>query len=257
MSGAAFARSQVLGFPLDLVDLNTAAAWVMAAAAEPTEPRLVITLNPEIVVQGGKQPDLAAALRAADLSVADGVGVALAARRAGARVPGRVPGIDLATEVMRRGGAGLRVYFLGARPGVAERAANAARERFGITVAGWQHGYFDRAAGGAEVCAAVRAARPDLLLAGLGEGQELFLHQNAQALGAGVMIGVGGTLDVLAGEVKRMPAWTTRLGVEWLFRVTLDRRRWKRIPRLLRFAWLVLLRGAPTPGEPARSARGR
>jgi N-acetylglucosaminyldiphosphoundecaprenol N-acetyl-beta-D-mannosaminyltransferase len=57
------------------------------------------------------------------------------------------------------------------------------------------------------------------------------------------MIGVGGTLDVLAGEVKRMPAWTTKLGVEWLFRVALDRKRWKRVPRLMEFAWLVATQG--------------
>jgi len=236
-------RAYVLGFPLDVLDLGGAADWVLNAVEAPTGPRLVVTLNPEIVVQARSDPELAAAVKAADLSVADGVGVALAARRAGVRLPGRVPGVDLSVEVMRRGGAGLRVYFLGARPGVAERAANAAQGAFGITIAGHHHGYFDRATEGAAVCAAVRSAAPDVVLAGLGEGQELFLHRHAAELGARVMIGVGGTLDVLAGEVRRMPAWTTRLGVEWLFRVASDRKRWRRVPRLLEFAWLVATRG--------------
>lgn len=240
-------RHQVLGYPLDAVDMDAAADWVLRHVAasrhgEP-RPRLVVTLNPEIVVQAEGDPDLAAALRAADLSVADGVGVAWAARRAGVALPGRVPGVDLAFEVMRRGGADLRVYLLGARPGVAEAAAAEAARRYGVTVVGAQHGYFDSEAPEA-VVAAVAAARPDLLLAGLGEGQELFLHRHRSALGAGVMIGVGGTLDVLAGEVRRMPAWTSRLGIEWLFRVGLDRRRWGRLPRLFRFAGLVL-RGLP------------
>jgi N-acetylglucosaminyldiphosphoundecaprenol N-acetyl-beta-D-mannosaminyltransferase len=198
-----------------------------------------VTLNPEIVVQAQADPALADALRAADLSVADGVGIAWAARRSGAPLPGRVPGVDLALEVMRLGSSSLRVYFLGSRPGVAERAAAAASSTYGVVVAGAQHGFFDKSSP-EQVLRDVEAARPDLLLAGLGEGQELFLHRHAAQLGAGVMIGVGGTLDVLAGEVKRMPAWTTELGVEWLFRVALDRRRWGRLPRLFKFAGMVL-----------------
>jgi N-acetylglucosaminyldiphosphoundecaprenol N-acetyl-beta-D-mannosaminyltransferase len=149
----------------------------------------------------------------------------------------------IAIEVMRRGGASLRVFLLGAKPGVAEAAAAEAARRYGVQVVGSHHGYFDRSEP-APVVAAVAAARPDLLLAGLGEGQELFLHRHRDGLGAGVMIGVGGTLDVLAGAARRMPAWTSRLGVEWLFRVGLDRRRWGRLPRLFRFAGLVL-RGLP------------
>src|SRR5690606_26537335 len=236
-------RLEVLGYPLDAVTLDEAADWVLEAAFEARRSagasRLVVTLNPEIVVQASEDPQLAAALRAADLSVADGVGVAWAARRAGRPLPSRVPGVDLALEVMRRGGHDLRVFFLGAKPGVAERAAAEAERRFGVQVVGTHHGYFERTAP-EEVLSEVARSGADLLLAGLGERQELFLHAHAAQLGVGVMIGVGGTLDVLAGEVKRMPAWTTRLGVEWLFRVALDRRRWGRLPRLFRFAAMVL-----------------
>lgn len=236
-------RQDVLGYPLDAVTFSGAADWVLREVAEARRSgpssRLVVTLNPEIVVQAAASPQLAAALRAADLSVADGVGVAWAARRSGTPLPGRVPGVDLAFEVMRRGGGDLRVYLLGAKPGVAERAAAEAASRFGVNVVGSHHGYFDRSAPD-EVLRAVASSRADLLLAGLGEGQELFLHSHAAQLGVGVMVGVGGTLDVLAGEVKRMPAWTRRLGVEWLFRVALDRRRWGRLPRLFRFAAMVL-----------------
>jgi len=104
------------------------------------------------------------------------------------------------------------------------------------------HRSFDKDKGASAISAMVRASMADLLLAGVGERQELFLHENASAVGAKVMIGVGGTLDVLAGAIKRMPGWTSRLGVEWLFRVLLDPRRWKRLPRLWRFTWLVLRR---------------
>jgi len=231
-------RLDLLGLPLDAVTLHDASTWVLAAAGQ-TEPRLIVTLNPEIVVRARVDAGLAGALAAADLSVADGVGVTWAARVLGRRVPARVPGIDLATEVLRRGGPGLRVYLLGGRPGVAERAAERVRRSYGCHVVGSAHGYFRRPDEVATVCHAVRSSGAGLLLAGLGEGQELFLHEHRSELGAGAMIGVGGTLDVLAGTVRRMPRITSRLGVEWLFRVALDPRRWRRFPRLVRFAWMV------------------
>ncbi|MFO7544288.1 MAG: WecB/TagA/CpsF family glycosyltransferase [Trueperaceae bacterium] len=238
-------RRYVLGFPVDAVTPSQAAEWIVREALAPAGDqagpgRLVVTLNPEIVVQALADEPLAVALRHADLSVADGVGIAWAARQGGDPLPGRVPGVDLVAAAMRLGGRELRVYFLGSKPGVAEAAADAARERFGVTVAGTHHGYFRRPDETGQVCAAVRAAAPNLLLAGLGEGQERFLAEHAEELATPIMIGVGGTLDVLAGTVMRMPAWTSRWGVEWAFRVASDRRRWRRAPRLARFVWLVL-----------------
>lgn len=200
---------------------------------------LVVTLNPEIVVRAEREPRLARAIARADLCVADGVGVVWAARRTGTALPGRVPGVELAMEAMRRGGDGLRVYFLGARRGIARRAADEAARRYGVRIAGVRDGYFAEEEV-SEVVAEVRRARPDLLLAGLGERQEVFLAEHLEELGASAAMGVGGTLDVLAGAVRRTPGWTRRLGVEWAWRVGSDPTRWHRAPRLARFAWRVL-----------------
>lgn len=233
-----FREVPVLGYRVAVCTLEEAAGWVLEHRDGP--PRLVVTLNPEICVRAEREPALAGALRAADLTVADGVGVVWAARRAGHRLPERVPGVELAARVLERGGPGLRVFLLGARPGVAERAAERIHARWGCEVVGVRHGYFDRREDAEEVCAEVRAAAPQLLLAGLGEGQELFLHAHREALGTPVMIGVGGTLDVLAGEARRTPAWTRRLGLEWAWRVASDPSRWHRAPRLALFALRVL-----------------
>jgi N-acetylglucosaminyldiphosphoundecaprenol N-acetyl-beta-D-mannosaminyltransferase len=230
----------VLGHAVHPVDLGTARDWVRAAAVPGRRGRLVVTLNPEIVVQAAADEALAAALARADLTVADGVGVVWAARRSGVALPGRVPGVDLASAVLAAGDPDLRVFLLGGRPGVAEAAAAATTARWGTRVVGHRHGYFDRAADGAAVAAEVRASGAGLLLAGLGEGQERFLDTHRDAFGAGCLIGVGGTLDVLAGVAKRTPAWTRRFGVEWAWRVGLDPKRWRRAPRLARFVWLAL-----------------
>ncbi len=232
----------MLGMPLDAVSLDEAAAWVLEALRKgPSSDgpaRLVVTLNPEIVVQAMSDRGLGEAVRHADLVVADGVGVAWAARRQGIELPGRVPGVDLVQRVLELGGDRVTAFLLGAKPGVAEAAAREVERRFGTRVVGTHHGYFG--ADEEAVCGEVAASGAGLLLAGLGEGQELFLHRHARELGATVMIGVGGTLDVLAGTVRRMPRWTTRLGLEWLFRVGLDPKRWRRLPRLWRYAMLVL-----------------
>lgn len=236
----------VLGYSLADLTLDRAAGWVLDRCAAGGSPALVVTLNPEIVVRAERDAQLRAALAAADLTVADGVGVVWAARRRGVTLPGRVPGVDLAARVLELGGPDLRVFLLGARPGVAERAAAEVERRFGASVAGTHHGYFgpDEAE---RVARLVRESGAQLLLAGLGEGQERFLHERRAELAVPVMIGVGGTLDVLAGEARRTPAWTRRLGVEWLWRVGGDPRRWRRAPRLLEFVRLVLL-GPSGPG---------
>lgn len=231
--------ARVLGYSIAPVSLPEAATRVLELGRG-REPSLVVTLNPEIVVQARGEPELERAIQDADLIVADGIGIVWAARRFDMSLPGRVPGVELAEEVLRRGGPGLRVFLLGGRPGVAERAAEVATDRFGTHVVGVHHGYFERTADVPQIIDMIRTASPDLLLAGLGPGQERFLAEHLSALGVPVSIGVGGTLDVLAGTARRTPAWTRRLGVEWAWRVGLDPKRWHRIPRLVRFAALVL-----------------
>lgn len=231
--------TDILGYRVAKVTLSEAAAWALQTALGPRTPHLLVTLNPEIVVQAEGNTELRTALRAASLTVADGVGITWAAKRAGTPLPERVPGVELMAELLERGGPGLRVYFLGAKPGVAERAAQRAHERYRTTVAGTQHGYFRRPDDVPEVVRRVAESGAHVLLAGLGEGQELFLHRYQDALGTPLMIGVGGALDVLAGEVKRTPRWTHRLGLEWAYRVGTDPKRWGRFPRLVRFVQLV------------------
>jgi N-acetylglucosaminyldiphosphoundecaprenol N-acetyl-beta-D-mannosaminyltransferase len=234
-------RATVLGHPLDPVRLGAAAERVLQLARH-GPPSLVVTLNPEIVVRARRDAELREALASARLSVPDGVGIVWAARRAGLRVPERVPGVELTERVLERAGADLPVFFLGGRPGVAEAAAATARARYGTIVAGARDGYFDPSDDGA-VADAVRASGARLLLAGLGERQERFLAAQLERSGVGAAIGVGGTLDVLAGTARRTPAWTRRAGLEWAWRVGGDPRRWRRAPRLLRFVWLTLREG--------------
>ena len=241
-------RLELLGLPLDAVTLTQAldrmSAWI---AAERTRPHTVVTLNPEFIMQAraedlqaaGGRSTFTAVMQRADLVTADGVGIVWAAKQLlGEDVP-RAPGFDLATGLMERHGDQLRVFFLGARPGVAEIAAQKAHERYGVVVAGAHHGYF-AAHEDQRVAELVGESRPHLLLCGMGAGrQEIFCDIWGKVLGAPVMLGCGGVIDVLAGTAALAPAWTRKLGVEWLWRVAGDRKRWGRAPRLARFVALV------------------
>jgi N-acetylglucosaminyldiphosphoundecaprenol N-acetyl-beta-D-mannosaminyltransferase len=229
----------ILGYRLAAMTLEQAASWSLEAMRDP-RPKLLVTLNPEIIVSARDNPRLEAALQSADLTVADGIGVVWASRRLGQAVPERVPGVELCTNILETAASSLRVFFLGAKPGIAQQAAQEAQRRYGTVIAGVHHGYFKRPEEVPGVVKMVRESQAHLLLAGLGEGQELFLHENRTGLNVPLMIGVGGTLDVLSGTVKRTPAWTRHMGLEWAYRVGLDRKRWYRFPRLLKFARLVL-----------------
>jgi N-acetylglucosaminyldiphosphoundecaprenol N-acetyl-beta-D-mannosaminyltransferase len=239
-------RARILGVPVDLLSLPEAldAAWRLGASARPGRPALVLTPNPELIMQARAEADLRAVLEAADLCLADGVGVVWAARRRGLAVPGRVPGIDLFQALLGRAAAeGWPVYLLGARADVVAAAARRAAERFpGLRVAGAADGYFAARGEEAAVVAAVARSGARLLFVGLGvPAQERFLYRHRGEFGAVRLgMGVGGSFDVLSGFRRRAPEAVRRLGLEWLWRLGREPSRWRRQLALPRFALAVL-----------------
>ncbi|MBB5232883.1 WecB/TagA/CpsF family glycosyltransferase [Deinococcus budaensis] len=233
-------RLSLLNLPLDVVTLEQTldrlGDWMFRA---PRAPHTVVTLNPEIIVQARTHPEFVDAVQEADLVTADGVGIVWAARQLHRQEVPRAPGYDIVRGLMERHGPELRVFFLGAKPGVAEQAAQNAVRDFGVQVAGVHHGYFDPAED-QRVADLVGASRAHLVLTAMGAGrQEVFNQYWRQVLAAPVLIGCGGVIDVLAGTADLAPAWTRKLGVEFIWRVGLDRKRWNRAPRLVQFVRLV------------------
>ncbi|GGR43834.1 UDP-N-acetyl-D-mannosaminuronic acid transferase [Deinococcus seoulensis] len=233
-------RLTLFDLPLDNITLdgalNRLGDWIYRA---PRAPHTVVTLNPEFIVQSRTQPDFVTAMQVADLVTADGVGIVWAARQLRDQEVPRAPGFDLVQGLMKRHGADLRVFFLGAKPGVAEVAAQNAARDYGIQVAGIHHGYFDLPED-QRVAELVRDSGADLLLTAMGAGrQETFNQYWRQVMNVPVMIGCGGVIDVLAGTADLAPAWTRRMGVEWIWRVAGDRKRWNRAPRLAKFVQMV------------------
>mgnify|MGYP005842121103 CR=1 FL=1 len=239
-------RRQLLGLPVDLVDLEEAASICRRAVETPTGPPLrVITLNPEMVIRARQDEAFLSCFQGEVLVVPDGIGIVLAGRRRGWPGIARVPGIDLcerlAAEAAR---CGWPVFFFGGRPGVAEEAAAALARRYpGLRVAGTAHGYLPSEEEPALV-SAIAASGARLLFVGLGAPkQEIWLARNLAATGARVGMGVGGSFDVIAGRIPRAPRAWRRLGLEWAYRFLREPRRWRRLLGLPVFFWrgVVLL----------------
>lgn len=235
-------RVDILGVQFDPVDLDRAVEAVLAMAEE-RGPHLVVTANVELVMQARHAPDLQNILRRAALVVADGVGIVWGARCLGRPLPGRVAGIDLADrlcgEAARRR---WRICLVGGAPGVAQEAARSLHHRHpGIDVAEALHGYFGPP-GEADVIRAIRGAAPTLLLTGLGSPrQERWLDAHLSSLDIPVAIGVGGTLDVWAGRVRRAPRFMQTMGLEWCYRLIRQPGRLRRqlaIPRFIAAVWI-------------------
>jgi len=202
---------------------------------------MIATANAEMIMRATHDQELGAILNAAALVVPDGAGTVWAARHLGHAMPERVAGYDLAQELLRRAPAEhRRVYFFGSAPGVAEKAKAKAEQLYpGIEIVGVRNGFFSPA-DNAAIIAEIRAARPDLLLVALGvPKQEKWIAAHLAELDVPVAIGVGGTLDVMAGVMKRAPYWMQKAKLEWLFRGLMQPKRAGRLLALPKFVLKV------------------
>ena len=179
----------------------------------------VVPPNPEIVNMARQDPAYGAILNGAGLVLPDGIGVIRAAQILGTPLQERVPGIDFASGLLgRMAKNGLRLYLLGAKPGVAEQAAKNLKQTCpDLIICGTHDGYFQDSA---PVVEEIKAAQADVVFVCLGAPkQEKWMAEHGPATGAHLLVGLGGVLDVYAGNVKRAPAVWQKLGLEWCYRL--------------------------------------
>ena len=224
-------RIDVLGVGFDNITMDQAVAEGVRLM-DTAGAHYAVTPNPEIVEVCREDEEARQAVCGADLVLADGIGVIYGAKLLGTPLKGRVTGIGFAQGLMERmAGGGRSLYLLGAKPGVAERAAeNLARQYPGLQIAGTHDGYFSE---DGPVTEDIRASGADVVFVCLGAPkQEKWMRRNGEAAGAHLMVGLGGCLDVFSGEVKRAPAVFQKLGLEWLYRLAANPSRIGRMVKL-------------------------
>lgn len=211
-------KTDVMGVAFDDMTMAEAVERAMALA-KTGKGDYVVTPNPELVLMAQKDPAYAETLAGAALTLPDGIGVIYAAKLLKRPLTGRVPGIDFAWALMERLAAeGRKLYLLGAKPGVAEQAAANLKEKYPrLEICGVHDGYFQE---DGPVAAEIKAAQADVVFVCLGAPkQEEWMRRNGPKTGAGLLVGLGGSLDVFAGTVRRAPEWMQKVGLEWLYRL--------------------------------------
>lgn len=234
-------RVEVMGVPIDNVTMDEALEAAQRLLEQPGA-SYCVTPNAEIVYETLSDENLRKIVCQADLILPDGAGVVLGAKILGTPLKQKVAGIDFANNLMRTlEHTDRSFYFLGGKPGVADTAAEKLREKYPeLAVCGTHDGYFQDAA---PILAEINELRPDVLFVCLGAGkQEQFMYDHRKDLNVGLMIGLGGSLDGFAGNVKRAPQWMIRLNLEWLYRLIKEPWRIGRMMRLPKFLLKVLAR---------------
>jgi N-acetylglucosaminyldiphosphoundecaprenol N-acetyl-beta-D-mannosaminyltransferase len=219
---------------------ETVAAMVRLARTK--GPHMVCSINPEMIMMAEEDPSFRGMLNSAALGIPDGMGVVWAGRMLGWEVPERVTGVDLLVALADASRSeGLRLFFLGAAPGVAHRAAMKLSQDFpGVQIVGIWDGPAGPE-GDAEALRRIDAANPHMLFVAFGAPrQEAWILRNRASLRTPVAMVVGGSFDFLSGVIPRAPRWMQVTGLEWVFRLTREPARWRRMLRLPRFALYVL-----------------
>ena len=234
-------KIDVMGLKFDSMTMDEALSRA-EALLRGDKAAYVVTPNAEIAYEALHDVQLREMLNGADLMLPDGAGVVLASKLLRTPVKQKVAGVDFAAGlpgILERNGQSL--YLLGGKPGIGELAAQKMLEAHPqLRIAGIADGYFQDEA---PVIAKINASGADALFVCLGAPkQERFMVQHQQELHVHLMAGLGGSLDAFAGTVQRAPAWMIRLNLEWLYRLIREPKRFRRMLRLPKYLWAVMLK---------------
>ncbi len=212
--------------------------------SDPKKLMHIITADSLALLRCLEEERFAAVMERAELVVPDGAGIVWASDFLGCPLPGRVPGVALVGELARMSAEnGYRVFLLGGKPGIAQKAADKLIEQNPtLSLAGIEHGYFKAESAEEDaIIAKIAASRAQIVLVALGvPRQEWFISRLRLASHKCVAVGVGGSFDVISETLPRAPVWMQRFGIEWLFRLWLEPFRFGRIAKIPAFVLQVL-----------------
>ena len=242
---------KILGIRIDHVDMSTAVKRA-TDGINPENPFVIVTPNSEIVVRANEEPRLKDFIENASMVVPDGIGLVIGSKLVKQPLKERVTGIDLMLKLVEYAAKNDKsIYLIGGKDPVDKQAAEALQRKYpSLKVAGTHHGYFKGLHTGNKghadelaVIEDIKAKKPDMLFVAFGAPkQEYFIHEYKGILGAGLLMGVGGSLDVISGNVQRAPEIYQKMGMEWAYRLAKEPWRIKRAGALPVFALNVLIK---------------
>ncbi|WMJ75697.1 MULTISPECIES: WecB/TagA/CpsF family glycosyltransferase [unclassified Sedimentibacter] len=242
-------KLSIMGVRIDNKSMDEAVDMVKKKIAD-NERYIIYTPNTEIVMMCQKDDEFMELMNKSDINIPDGVGLIYASKIKKHPLKEKVAGFDLSVNLLKLADEqGLKLYVVGGKPGVAKTAMDKVHEEYpGIKIMGAQHGYFKGSHLGKQgheeevkVIEDINRAEPHILFVGFGaKKQEQWIEFNRDKINAKIIIGNGGTLDGLAGHVKRAPELFIKLGLEWFYRLMKEPKRIKRQILLPIFVFRVL-----------------
>jgi len=232
---------KILDVNIDVLSMDEAVNKVFEFVKEDRN-HVICTPNAEIIYATKKDLELKEILNNSDMNIADGAGVVLGAKILNLPLTEKVSGIDLVRNIILSDKAkGLRIFLFGSEPGVAEIAGEKIKKmNQDIEIVGYRNGYFSEK-DESEIVTMVSNANCDIILVALGAPkQEKWIYKYRNELNAKVCIGVGGSLDVIAGRLKPTPDFYRRNGIEWLYRLVKQPSRLVRMLSLPKFVILLI-----------------
>lgn len=233
---------KILGVPVHPLTMNESVT-VLEEKLQKKEQAFVVTANAEIIMMCQQDKEYNNIVsEQADLVLPDGAGAVWAGRYLGNEVPERVAGFDLYNQLLKLSAdKSYKAYFFGGAPGVAEAAKNKAEELYpGVQIVGCRNGYFNETEEEA-IIKEINDAAPDMLFVALGAPkQEKWLVKYRNQLKPRVLMGIGGSFDVLAGKMERAPKWMQEASLEWAFRLYKQPSRFMRMLALPKFVLKVI-----------------
>lgn len=233
-------RIEILGVPLDCVNMEQSLDTV-DLMIKGDKPQTVIAVNPEKIIKAQTDPSLLKFLNESGLLIPDGIGAVVAAKLLSNESMSRVPGAELMPAICERSvSKGYKLFLLGASPEVNSSAVSVLKSMYpGINIVGNQHGYYTESEL-PDLIKRINNSQTDVLFIALGSpAQELWMEKHLSQLNVKVCQGVGGTFDVLTGNVKRAPLIFRMLNLEWFYRLASQPKRFFRQTALPKFVYLV------------------
>lgn len=234
----------IFGVRIDNVNLHEATEMIDGFLIG-NELRTIGTPNTEIIMAAKDNNTIRNIINDNDLVIPDGIGLIYGSKLRGRPLKERVTGFDISIKLLEIANAkGYSVYLLGGKEGVARRAGERIQNKYpNIKLAGFHHGYFKGSHNGyrnhgeeLDLIQMINANKADIIFVGLGfPKQDIWIDENKNRIHGKVIIGNGGTIDILSGDVKRAPRIFQDLGLEWLYRLMKEPRRIKRQMALPRF----------------------
>lgn len=232
---------KVLGVNIDNITMSEGCEIIFDFLHSKSK-KTIFTPNSEILYEAYRDLNFTDILNSGDLVLPDGIGVVIASKFYGTMIKERVAGFDLMNELIKIAYREKKnIYLLGAKPGIAQIAKDKLEKHFkGIGIVGYHDGYFDEIEE-SMIIEDINKKNTDIVLVALGAPkQEKWISINKKKLDVSILMGVGGSFDVLSGEVKRAPEFYQRAGLEWFYRLMKEPWRIKRMMRLPKFLFLSL-----------------